>query len=777
MADFRNSKSSTPHTNLVLNIAPIRIDAEEVTVGIFPYESHEQLRKLRDQYRATHFLRRENYHGSDEIVAVGLGADSPCIGSSSRKIKLSEHLYLCAALVRDALITFLHKWNRPTPEYDPIHILTDNNLLQGLIPGVECPGWLSVRSRYQMTARVINLYKSEPFVGLVLDVETANLIDASCAELLERDFPLEELYVGSYCDQPDSRLAPKFRLAGRVCSILGDELVLTDHRDDFGTIEREKAYLDPSPTAFRRCMSHVYGERLSEAEQALRDRLAEERGGPTRLQRLMETLGKLGGKTINMAPAATFTIGQFLSQDADGRFPKVRKAPSPVYVFDSNRTANWNDAGLKAHGPYSRRFFTPARPRICVVCQKSRRGNVEQFLYKFREGIPGNPKYKSQPPFEQGFLRKYHLSDVSFEFYEADDNSPGAYARAARQAIQTATQEGFAWDVAFVQIESIFHEFRGDDNPYLVTKSMFLTQQIPVQAFQIEKTRKRDYDLSFILNTMGLATYAKMRGIPWLIQTDMSIAHEFVIGLGSAAIGEGKLGKRERIVGITTVLKGDGTYMLSNLSPGVPMDGYQEVLLSSLRLTIERVRQEQNWQPREAVRLIFHAFKPMKNIEADAVKNLMSELGDYDVQFAFLHVIDNHPYVLFDRNQVGAEDRETGLLKGEYAPTRGIYFPLTDSESLITLVGHRQLKQPSDGMPRPVLLRLHPASTFTDMDYLARQAYTFSCHSWKSFEHAPMPVTILYSDLVAEFLGKLSRVTKWNPDAMLGKIGTTRWFL
>lgn len=478
-----------------------------------------------------------------------------------------------------------------------------------------------------------------------------------------------------------------------------------------------------------------------------------------------------------MVPGATFTIGEFLNQSKGGYFPKVRKAPSPVYVFDSNRMSNWNDAGLKEHGPYSRRFFTPARPRICVICQKSRRGNVEQFLYKFREGIPGNPKYKATPPFDQGFLRKYHLADVSFEFYEVDGNSPAAYARAARQAIQAATQENFTWDVAFIQIERAFHDFRGDENPYLVTKSMFLTQQIPVQAFQIEKTREQDYNLSFILNTMGLATYAKMRGVPWLIKTDMSIAHEFVVGLGSAAIGEGKLGRRERIVGITTVMKGDGTYLLSNLSSGVPMEEYQDVLLNSLRLTIESVRQEQNWQPRAAIRLIFHAFKPMKNIEADAVKKVMGELGDYDVQFAFLHVVDNHPYVLFDRKQGGVQDRDTSLLKGEFAPTRGVYFPLTNSETLLTFVGSRQLKQPSDGMPRPVLLRLHSASTFTDMDYLAKQVYTFSCHSWKSFEHAPMPVTILYSDLVADFLGKLSQVSNWNADAMLGKIGTTRWFL
>lgn len=261
MAEIRSYTSSIPNTNLILNVAPIHLEAGSVTVGVLPYKSHEQLRELRSQYRATHFLRRENQKGKDEIVAVGLTPAAPLIGTSERTINLNEHLYLCAALIRDALITQLQKWNRPTPEYDPIHILTDTNLLQELVPGVDCPEWLSVCLRYQMTARVIDLYGGRPFVGLVLDVETANLIDAPCADLLAQDFPLEDLYVGSYYDQPDSRLARRFRLAGRVRSVVGDELVLADHRQDLDTIGTDIAFLDPGPVAFRRCLTHLYGER------------------------------------------------------------------------------------------------------------------------------------------------------------------------------------------------------------------------------------------------------------------------------------------------------------------------------------------------------------------------------------------------------------------------------------------------------------------------------------------------------------------------------------
>jgi len=40
-----------------------------------------------------------------------------------------------------------------------------------------------------------------------------------------------------------------------------------------------------------------------------------------------------------------------------------------------------------------------------------------------------------------------------------------------------------------------------------------------------------------------------------------------------------------------------------------------------------------------------------------------------------------------------------------------------------------------------------------------------------------MPVTIMYSELIAKMLGQLGTVSRWNPNAMLGRIGETRWFL
>jgi len=278
---------------------------------------------------------------------------------------------------------------------------------------------------------------------------------------------------------------------------------------------------------------------------------------------------------------------------------------------------------------------------------------------------------------------------------------------------------------------------------------------------------------------MALATYAKIGGTPWLLRANPTTAHEVVVGLGSAMFGISRLGENTRKVGITTVFSGDGNYYWSSVSRAVPFDSFKDELTSTLSKTLEKLGRQMNWSKGEHIRLIFHAFKPFKNEEAEAVKNVVKELGDYDAEYAFVHVVEEHPYILFDTNQSGIRDYEAQqkTLKGVYVPQRGDFLKLSSYEALLTLTGPRELKRAADGLPRPILLKIGQGSTFHDLTYLTRQAHTFASHSWRSFFKSPIPVTVLYSELIADLLGQLEQVKGWNPSVMLGRLGSTRWFL
>jgi argonaute-like protein implicated in RNA metabolism and viral defense len=332
--------------------------------------------------------------------------------------------------------------------------------------------------------------------------------------------------------------------------------------------------------------------------------------------------------------------------------------------------------------------------------------------------------------------------------------------------------EGSPWHLALVQTERDSRQLPPQQNPYLVAKAAFLSNQIPTQFIACETFSMAPGNLAYSLSNLALAVYAKLGGIPWLIKSDKAIAHEIVIGLGSAAIGESRFSRKERIVGITSVFRGDGGYLLSNLSNAVPMAKYGEALTESLLSTLQRVRIEMNWIEGDSVRVIVHAFKPMRNTEIESLKVALKDFAAFELQFAFLHVKEDHPYLLFDNESVGVKGR------GEKTPVRGLFAEVGNNETLLTLTGPQQLKRPTDGLPKPLLLSLHRDSTFTDIVYLTKQVYWFSNHSWRSFLPAAMPVTIYYSDLVAGLLGRLDRLgNRWSPSVMLGKIGTTRWFL
>jgi hypothetical protein len=200
-------------------------------------------------------------------------------------------------------------------------------------------------------------------------------------------------------------------------------------------------------------------------------------------------------------------------------------------------------------------------------------------------------------------------------------------------------------------------------------------------------------------------------------------------------------------------------------------------MLASLRASLERVRKERNWQKGERVRLVFHAFKPLRDSEARAVTRLAEELTDFQLELAFLHVASDTNLQLFNRYAHGVPVGQSGKVKGVFVPERGLMVALSDDDMLVGVTGAKELKRATDGAPVPLRLHLHRASTFRDLRYLGQQVMLFASHSWRGFQPASMPVTISYSQLISRHMGRFGRTSRWNPDVLYGQIGTTRWFL
>lgn len=780
-------------TQLVLNTSRIVFkdsnDAKtknvrkKIEIGKLDF-TKEKLQSLRDANFESHIFRREG----QTISCIPYVLDAPKIGGTFEEISLGNP-WLKAALVRNSLINQLFELKREIRDYLPVSFLADNHsnfLAQSTPKSLSCPEWFAVKPLYKADVRVLTFSPYPPFVAFTLDVSTVWVISRKCSEFLQEDFDLVGLYVGNFKGQKDYRVSPKLRTLGKVVKVEGDTLHLEDSRDGIETVSSEQVYLVKDFEAIQRCLSHIFGKQATSIEATLQQKLATFRNGKKKLEHLQKVLAYIQKWELEITPEVTFKLNPLIAQPK--AFPDVQQADKPTYVFDpaGRKTNFWHDGGLRKFGPYSWQRFTPTKPRVCVICKDSFKGQVQQFLYKLENGITEevigsssktNDKKRKNLPFDQGFVNKYKLDGINFEFFTADDERPDSYIKAFRKALAKSQDQSFKWDLALVQIEDRFEKLYGDSNPYFVTKAKFLTQQIPVQEFKLETANLPDNQLGYALNNISLAIYAKLGGIPWLIKSNPTIAHEIIFGLGSAYIGQGRLEKKERIVGITTVFSGDGKYYLSNLSKAVPIEDYKETLLSNLKATIETIKNDLNWQKNDHIRLVFHSFKPFKNLEADAVKEAIADLSDFDVDLAFLHIAHDHPFLLFDKEQKGVYDFRTKGKKGIYVPERGYFVHFSGYETLMTTTGPRDIKLAEHGMPHPIFLKLHRHSTFKDMTYLARQVFSFTCHSWRSFFPSSMPVTIFYSHLIADLLGNLDTVSAWDVDSMLGRIGNTRWFL
>lgn len=116
-------------------------------------------------------------------------------------------------------------------------------------------------------------------------------------------------------------------------------------------------------------------------------------------------------------------------------------------------------------------------------------------------------------------------------------------------------------------------------------------------------------------------------------------------------------------------------------------------------------------------------------------------------------------------------------MKGVLAPARGTIVRIGRWTRAVAVNSHRLIKRANSPLPKPLLINLHQDSTFFDLDYLAEQVLKFTALSWRSTLPAATPVSIYYSERIAELLARLRQVPDWSATALSVRLRWSRWFL
>ncbi|MEG5171997.1 Piwi domain-containing protein [Microcoleus sp. B3-D7] len=642
--------------------------------------------------------------------------------------------------------------------------------------------------KYILEPKIFEIQNGESGIGLFLRLKTDWQIQASLSTLQNEGVELRDLYVvRRQCTRGQRRLV------GRIDRLSEKIVYLSESFDKIDSIDEEEVWLERSKASFSSCLKAILGYKYKNFESALNNEQSNLLIGPA-VETTITTMHKFlaSNSPLDLAPGLQGKIGERIEAINTKEYQSVITASSVEYCFDAARTKRSPYAwvGIDQYGPFSRQTFSKKTPEIIVFFPDTAQGSVENFLVTLRDGISipkqkvdkyGKVEWQETSQYIGGFAKIFGLVNPKFTLQPIPwlKNTHNPPATVYRETIErTLASREIMADAAMVVLLDNHTRLRDSENPYLHSKSLLLMAGIPVQEVRLATINQLKNDRQYTLQNLTVALYAKMNGVPWTVDHDLTIHDELVIGVGSCELSGSRFTEKQRFVGITTVFRGDGNYLLGNLSKDCTYDEYPNVLRTSTLSILQEIKNRNGWQPDDTVRLVFHAARPLKDVDvADIIAECVAEVGsEQNVEFAFLTISHDHQFTMLDKSQQGLKVKE-GERKGIYAPERGTILQIGRYSRLLSTNGPILIKRSSTPLPTPLLINLHPQSTYRDLTYLSEQVLKFTSLSWKSLLPASDPVTIYYSELIAGLLARLKNVRGWSPAMLNIKLRASKWFL
>jgi hypothetical protein len=774
--------------SISLNGFKVELSAQILKAHVQDLPNNQEVKPLRQVLGDEWFLhwRQGKLYGIPRVITPQKPFGQP----KDLNCNEHEHLQLLTSRISDLLPSVFSSYD-PLKRRPFTFLAQRKELISAVVGTIKnLPDIISsfkIFPKYILEPKIFELQDDKSGIGLFLRLKTNWQIQASLSTLQNEGVELQDLYVVRRRPAPGQR-----RLVGRVDRLSQQIVYLSESFDQVDSIAEEEIWLEGSKASFSRCLKAILGEQYEDFESARTDQESQLLIGPALDITLTEMQEFLVKKSpLQIAPNLQGTIGDRLEAINTSEYQSVITASPIEYCFDAARTKRspypW--VGIDKYGPFSRETFSKKTPEVIVFFPDTVQGAVENFLRALRDGISikkkeldeyGYLEWKETSRYAGGFAKIFGLVNPKFTLQSVPwfNNTQKPPANVYRDAIErTLASREVMPDAAIVVILDNQARLPESANPYLNSKALLLMAGIPAQSIRLSKITQPHKDLQYTLQNLSVALYAKMNGTPWTVDHDQTISDELVIGVGTCELSGSRFTERQRFVGITTVFRADGNYLLGNLSKECTYDEYPDVLRNSTLSILQEIKNENNWRPNDIIRLVFHAAKPLKNVDvAEIIAQCVAQVGrEQKIQFAFLTISHDHPFTVLDKTQGGI--LKSGVRKGIYAPERGMILQLGRYTRLLSTSSPRLIKRPSTPLPTPLLIHLHPQSTYKDQIYLNEQVLKFTSLSWKSVFPASDPVTIYYSELIAGLLARLKNIRGWSPAMLNIKLRASKWFL
>ncbi len=299
-------------------------------------------------------------------------------------------------------------------------------------------------------------------------------------------------------------------------------------------------------------------------------------------------------------------------------------------------------------------------------------------------------------------------------------------------------------DLVVVVVEKAHESLLPNVSPYYFCKAEFIKRGINTQEVQIEQIQqflsdKKRNRANYTDHNIALNIYAKLGGMAWTIKPNYR-RNELIIGIGATTDREG-----QPVLGLMSIFRGDGKYILGKVSSVANMGDYKDKLEQIVSSAIEDSIQDGMLDTDQVFYLIFHIFKPAgKDNEIEALKRVISKFANYSFEYAFIHIGTGHNYRFFtyEEDDKGAQFT---LERGFGQNLRGTLIQINQKRGFLGLRPRSSVFHKID---------IHKDSSFFDLEYIAEQIYQFSEMSHTSYNKQGSPITIKYPSLMARFAEK-----------------------
>lgn len=376
-------------------------------------------------------------------------------------------------------------------------------------------------------------------------------------------------------------------------------------------------------------------------------------------------------------------------------------------------------------GPY--RPSNQPNVRLIFIYQKSDKKKYVSKLYNvLREGLH-HPQYGEQfPAMLRAIKQNFVLEESAGIEFESSDT---ALAEINQQLAVLEKKENTQYVALYVS------PVRKDEKDherlmlYYRVKELLLRRDITSQVIYRESL----FDSSFrwYLPNIAIALLAKINGVPWRLDTDVTT--DLVVGVGAFY----SLTQNTKYIGSTFCFNNDGTFQGFNCHKANETD----MLAGEISNAIMKFYVDNH---KKAKRLIIHFYKKISQKELQPIYDVLHTFNwDIPVIVVTINKTISNDYVAFD------------LDSENLMPKSGTILPIGKNQYLLfNNTRYRTVETVKDN-PFPIKLTFSASDEELLNDLLMvkeliDQVYQFSRMYWKSVRQQNLPVTIKYPEMAAE---------------------------